>query len=80
MLQLVLVIGAKLQHVVTTLAIENASVPGAYVGQLMQPRDQLFWFGRPELLLSVLHLVMFQVRPFSPELRYFLSNFFLGSN
>ncbi|KAG0629654.1 hypothetical protein M758_1G119500 [Ceratodon purpureus] len=57
---LVLVIGAKLQHVVATLAIENAAVPGAFVGQLMQPRDQLFWFGRPELLLSILHLVMFQ--------------------
>lgn len=58
-LVLVLVIGAKLQHVVTTLAIENAAVPGAYVGQLMQPRDQLFWFNRPQLLLSILHLVMF---------------------
>ncbi|KAG0609333.1 hypothetical protein M758_8G176400 [Ceratodon purpureus] len=56
----VLLIGAKLQYVVATLALEAANVPGAYVGHVLRPRDELFWFDRPELLLSFLHLVLFQ--------------------
>lgn len=57
---LVLVIGAKLQYVVATLALEAAHAPAAYVGTLLRPRDELFWFKSPQLLLSVLHLVLFQ--------------------
>ncbi|KAG0504462.1 hypothetical protein KC19_N030600 [Ceratodon purpureus] len=57
---LVLAIGAKLQYVVATLALEAADVPGAFVSQMLKPRNELFWFGRPELVLSILHLVLFQ--------------------
>jgi len=66
--QLVLVIGAKLQYVVSTLALEVADAPGAYVGHLLRPRDELFWFRRPDLVLSILHLVLFQVRISHPNI------------
>nr|PNR55800.1 hypothetical protein PHYPA_006697 [Physcomitrium patens] len=59
----VLAIGMKLQHIVATLALEtspNGAVPGHFVGALLKPRDQLFWFNRPKLLLHVIHLVLFQ--------------------
>jgi mlo protein len=56
----VLVIGAKLQVVVVTLALEAVDVPGSVVPQVLKPRNELFWFGRPGLLLNVLHLVLFQ--------------------
>jgi hypothetical protein len=56
----VFTIGTKLQHVVATLALENSGVPAPLVAVLLQPRDQLFWFNRPKLLLSVIHLVLFE--------------------
>lgn len=58
--QVVFTIGTKLQHVVATLALENSGVPGHLVAVLLKPRDQLFWFNRPKLLLSVIHLVLFE--------------------
>lgn len=59
-MQVVFIIGTKLQHVVATLALENSGVPGPLVAVLLQPRDQLFWFNRPKLLLYVIHLVLFE--------------------
>ncbi|XP_024366302.1 MLO-like protein 14 isoform X2 [Physcomitrium patens] len=56
----VFAIGTKLQHVVATLALENTGVPAPLVGVLLHPRDQLFWFNRPKLLLSIIHLVLFE--------------------
>lgn len=59
--QAVLVIGTKLQHVVATLALENRGVHGPFIGVLLKPRDQLFWFNRPKWLLYLLHLILFEV-------------------
>ena len=59
--QAVLVIGTKLQHVVATLALENTGVHGPFIGVLLKPRDQLFWFNRPKWLLYLLHLILFEV-------------------
>lgn len=62
-LQVILAIGTKLQHVIASLALEHErsgrSMP--FVGALLKPRDELFWFHRPKLLLYVIHLVLFQV-------------------
>jgi mlo protein len=59
----VLAIGTKLAHVVATLALENDGPhAGTFVGASMKPRDELFWFHRPKIVLYVLHLVLFQVR------------------
>ncbi|KAJ7516464.1 hypothetical protein O6H91_22G059100 [Diphasiastrum complanatum] len=49
--------GMKLQHTIATLALENAGV----CGQFVRPRDGLFWFNKPELLLSLIHFIFFQI-------------------
>ncbi|KAK4837313.1 hypothetical protein QYF36_004468 [Acer negundo] len=57
---LVLLVGAKLQHVIATLALENAGITGFFPGAKLKPRDELFWFNKPELLLSLIHFILFQ--------------------
>ncbi|XAR56557.1 hypothetical protein NMG60_11037095 [Bertholletia excelsa] len=57
---LVLLIGAKLQHVIATLALESAGITGYFTGAKIKPRDDLFWFKKPELLLSLIHFILFQ--------------------
>lgn len=57
---LVLLVGMKLQHVIATLALENAVITGSYPGAKLRPRDDLFWFKKPELLLSLIHFSLFQ--------------------
>ncbi|RYQ96800.1 hypothetical protein Ahy_B08g092676 isoform A [Arachis hypogaea] len=57
---LVLLVGTKLQHVIATLALENAGITGYFSGSKLRPRDELFWFNKPELLLSLIHFILFQ--------------------
>ncbi|KAK7317799.1 hypothetical protein RJT34_02342 [Clitoria ternatea] len=59
-ISLVLLVGTKLQHVVNTLALENAEITGFFPGAKLKPRDELFWFNKPELLLSLIHFILFQ--------------------
>lgn len=60
-LQLVVVVGAKQEMVIATLALESAGFRqgGRYAGE-MNPRDELFWFNKPQLVLFLIHLVLFQ--------------------
>ncbi|CAN6241433.1 unnamed protein product [Urochloa humidicola] len=55
---LVLLVGAKLQHVIATLTAEGAKI--TTYGPRIQPRDDLFWFKKPEFLLWLIHFVLFQ--------------------
>nr|KYP40975.1 MLO-like protein 11 [Cajanus cajan] len=57
---LVLLVGTKLQHVIATLALENAGITGFFSEAKLRPRDELFWFNKPELLLSLIHFILFQ--------------------
>lgn len=57
---LVLLVGTKLQHVIATLALESAGITGYFTEARLKPRDELFWFKKPELLLSLIHFVLFQ--------------------
>ncbi|XP_049936783.1 MLO-like protein 11 isoform X4 [Nymphaea colorata] len=57
---LVLLVGTKLQHVIATLALENAGITGSFKSYKVKPRDDLFWFRKPEMLLSLIHFVLFQ--------------------
>lgn len=57
---LVLLVGAKLQHIIATLALESAGIRGFTTGSGLKPRNDLFWFKRPELLLSLIHFILFQ--------------------
>lgn len=59
-ISLVLLVGSKLQHVIATLSLENAGISGYLSGAKLRPRDDLFWFKKPELLLSLIHFILFQ--------------------
>ncbi|KAL3645483.1 MLO-like protein 11 [Castilleja foliolosa] len=54
---LVLFVGTKLQHVIATLALESVGISD---GLRFKLRDELFWFNKPELLLSLIHFSLFQ--------------------
>ncbi|KAD4178960.1 hypothetical protein E3N88_27551 [Mikania micrantha] len=58
--QLVLLLGVKLQHVIATLALESAAITGYFTKARLKPRDELFWFKKPELLLYLIHFILFQ--------------------
>ncbi|XP_024525902.1 MLO-like protein 14 [Selaginella moellendorffii] len=58
---MVLVVGTKLQHIIATLALDNSGLSGPLNGFNLRPRDELFWFKRPRLLLRVIHFILFQV-------------------
>lgn len=71
-MQVILAIGTKLQHVIATLALEHerSGHSRPFVDTLLKPRDELFWFHRPKLLLYVIHLVLFQVSVHRASKRY----------
>ncbi|KAL2641542.1 hypothetical protein R1flu_009129 [Riccia fluitans] len=66
-LLLLLVVGTKLQHIMTQLAVETGN-GNTVIGQPIKPRDELFWFSRPHLMLHLIHFILFQN---SFELAYF---------
>lgn len=72
---MVLFVGAKLQLIITSLAYEvRIEAKGEGEGYKMcktredmkkcpaiRPRDDLFWFSYPRLLLFLVHFILFQV-------------------
>lgn len=60
-LQLLLAVGTKLEHVITQLAHEVAEKHSAIEGDLVvNPSDEHFWFGRPKVILYLIHFILFQ--------------------
>ncbi|CAI0375336.1 unnamed protein product [Linum tenue] len=57
---LVMVVGTKLQHVVSLLALEVLQQQGPSAGTQVKPRDDLFWFGKPVILLRLIQFIIFQ--------------------
>ncbi|XP_007042272.2 PREDICTED: MLO-like protein 4 [Theobroma cacao] len=57
---LVMLVGTKLQHVVSSLALEIKEQTGPPTGAQVKPRDDLFWFGKPEILLRLIQFIIFQ--------------------
>lgn len=57
-----MLIGTKLQHVVSTLALEIMEQTGPSARTQVKPRDELFWFKKPDILLWVIQFVIFQVK------------------
>ncbi|XP_047333722.1 MLO-like protein 4 [Impatiens glandulifera] len=53
---LVMLVGTKLQHVVSLLALGIKEPSGTQI----KPRDDLFWFGKPEILLRLIQFISFQ--------------------
>jgi mlo protein len=55
------VVGSKLEHIITELALEVAQKHTAIEGDLVvSPSDELFWFHRPKLVLLLIHIILFQ--------------------
>ncbi|GAV61192.1 Mlo domain-containing protein [Cephalotus follicularis] len=57
---LVMVVGTKLQHVVSLLALEIVEQTVPSIGTQIKPRDDLFWFRKPEILLRLIKFIIFQ--------------------
>lgn len=58
---LLLAVGAKLEHVISQLAHEVAEKHIAIEGELVvQPSDEHFWFNRPQIVLFLIHFILFQ--------------------
>lgn len=61
-MQILLVIGAKLQVIITKMGSRILERGDIVKGTItVQPGDDLFWFNRPGLVLFLIHLVLFQV-------------------
>ncbi|KAH7533154.1 hypothetical protein FEM48_Zijuj04G0100200 [Ziziphus jujuba var. spinosa] len=60
-LVIVLVVGAKLEVIISKMCIEsfkdNPVIRGSFI---VKPKDDLFWFGRPNWLLNLLQFVLIQ--------------------
>ncbi|XP_044964165.1 MLO-like protein 1 isoform X1 [Hordeum vulgare subsp. vulgare] len=58
---MLLVVGSKMEHIITELAYEVAQKHTAIRGDLVvAPSDDFFWFHRPKLVLLLIHVVLFQ--------------------
>ncbi|KAF8012671.1 hypothetical protein BT93_I0738 [Corymbia citriodora subsp. variegata] len=57
---LILLVGTKLQHVVVKLANEVRDSCPATGHHHLNLRDELFWFGKPKLLLWLVQIITFQ--------------------
>jgi len=58
--QLLLAVGAKLEHIITRLAQEIAENPTDDQAARVKPSDHHFWFHRPGIVLYVIHFILFQ--------------------
>ncbi|KAG8373582.1 hypothetical protein BUALT_Bualt11G0039400 [Buddleja alternifolia] len=58
---LILAVGTKLQAILTKMAVEIAERHAVVQGiPLVQGSDKYFWFGRPQLVLHLIHFALFQ--------------------
>ncbi|KAK9147259.1 hypothetical protein Scep_006016 [Stephania cephalantha] len=60
-LVLLLLVGAKLEHIITKLAEEVAEMKTSDPRTVtVRPSDKHFWFGKPGLVLYLIHFLLFQ--------------------
>ncbi|RWR96405.1 MLO-like protein 12 [Cinnamomum micranthum f. kanehirae] len=60
-LLMVLVVGTKLQLIITKMCLESNNESVVVRGTLLvKPSDHHFWFGRPQFLLHLIHFILFQ--------------------
>ncbi|XP_023899807.1 MLO-like protein 12 [Quercus suber] len=57
-LVMLLVVGTKLQGIMTKMCLESPQVVRGPL--LVKPNDNLFWFGKPKLLLHLIHFILYQ--------------------
>ncbi|GAV86385.1 Mlo domain-containing protein [Cephalotus follicularis] len=56
---LLLLVGAKLEHIITRMAQEVAGKHDQEAAQV-NPSDEYFWFHRPDIVLHLIHFILFQ--------------------
>ncbi|CAI0445138.1 unnamed protein product [Linum tenue] len=60
-LVMLLVVGTKLQDIITSLCIDSQGKSQVVRGTvLVRPSDRFFWFGSPKFLLHLIHFILFQ--------------------
>ncbi|KAK1556579.1 hypothetical protein Q3G72_030544 [Acer saccharum] len=58
---MLLVVGTKLQGIITQMCLESHNKSHVVRGTLLvKPSDDLFWFNRPILVLHLIHFILFQ--------------------
>ncbi|KAM4129106.1 hypothetical protein ACJW30_02G219400 [Castanea mollissima] len=58
---IILAVGTKLQAILTKMALEITERHAVVQGiPLVQVSDKYFWFGRPQLILQLIHFTLFQ--------------------
>lgn len=61
-LQIILLVGTKLQVIITKMGLRIQERGQVVKGTpVVKPGDDLFWFKRPRILLYLIHFVLFQV-------------------
>ena len=59
---MILAVGTKLQGIISKMALEIKERQSVVQGiPLVQVSDSHFWFGWPQLVLYLIHFVLFQV-------------------
>lgn len=68
-MQIVLFVGTKLEIIVAKMAMQLANNNTVIRGTpLVQPDNNLFWFKRPQLVLTLLHFTLFMVNTYMDKL------------
>ncbi|XP_031383318.1 MLO-like protein 13 isoform X1 [Punica granatum] len=59
-LGLLLLVGAKLEHIITRLAQDALADQVNHEMAAVKPSDEYFWFHRPGIVLHLIHFILFQ--------------------
>lgn len=59
-MQLLLMVGAKLENIISSLALDVCEKRNRAEEAVITPSDELFWFHRPEIILQLIHFILFQ--------------------
>ncbi|KAF3593880.1 hypothetical protein DY000_02027233 [Brassica cretica] len=57
---LLLMVGAKLENIISTLAVDVCEKRNRAEEAVIKPSDELFWFHKPEIVLQIIHFILFQ--------------------
>ncbi|XP_010439065.1 PREDICTED: MLO-like protein 13 [Camelina sativa] len=57
---LLLMVGAKLEYIISSLALDVSEKRSRAEEAVITPSDELFWFHRPGIVLQLIHFILFQ--------------------
>ncbi|KAL0727135.1 hypothetical protein Bca4012_023228 [Brassica carinata] len=59
-IMLLLMVGAKLENIISSLAVDVCEKRNRGEQAVITPSDELFWFHRPDIVLQLIHFILFQ--------------------